>query len=420
MMKRSRDLPLFYSFRGMKCSNEWDGLQAPALDLCQKTLPERVDFPYIETKPANEKGATPVSVRHTCSVIGLCGALMAALSSAAAQITITQADVESLAGKFQVSYPASDAAGFDLASSGPNRTWNLAAYSYSTTPNLRLTNLTFPPPGAPDVGNPAFAQANYATKSETPSGITWQYAKVSPAGVEVVGNIDTATSALSPGMKILGAFPAGYGQSWSSTSAASSPIIPTGLTASVSANGSLDSWGTMILPAPGGGTVSLGVLRLKLLQTLTLKIGIFPIYSISSTAYQWLASPSGGRFMAASASTDSLGNLRTLSYFTPFNEEPVAVAHQGEPLPASAALEPNYPNPFNPSTTIPFQIPSDGPASVTVYNALGQSVATLVKGTLTAGRHTATFDARGLPSGLYIVKLETPGFVATEKILLVR
>jgi hypothetical protein len=84
------------------------------------------------------------------------------------------------------------------------------------------------------------------------------------------------------------------------------------------------------------------------------------------------------------------------------------------------ALYQNYPNPFNPSTEIVYDMKEAGFASLKVYNVLGRQVATLVKGAVESGRHTITFNATGLPSGLYIYKLETAGFTAQHKMLLLK
>jgi hypothetical protein len=354
----------------------------------------------------------------------VCTALLIAAGTACAlsQVVITQGDLETLAGKFQVSYPALDATGFDLTVAGTNKRWDLSGYSFDATPDLRLTHLVFPPPGAPDVGNPAFASANYAIKSESPRSISWQYAKVSAAGVEVVGNIDTASISLVPGLKIVGPFPVAYGNTWTSISTLSSPDIPSGITVTMAANGSIDSWGMMTLPGVGGTSLTKNVLRLRLLQTTTIKLGIFTLLEFSSLSYQWLGSPSDGQFYIATASTDSVGGLETLSYYTPFNvgPPPVSVASGEDVLPESPALLPNYPNPFNPTTTVPFSILDDGPVSLTAYNSLGQQVATLVNGNLPAGSYTVTFDGGRLPSGLYVLKLETGGSLSARKIMLLR
>jgi hypothetical protein len=71
------------------------------------------------------------------------------------------------------------------------------------------------------------------------------------------------------------------------------------------------------------------------------------------------------------------------------------------------ALEPNYPNPFNPSTRIEFTVPEDGFATLKVYNLLGQEVAVLFSGVARAGQvNQLTFDATQLPTGMYFSRLE--------------
>jgi len=84
------------------------------------------------------------------------------------------------------------------------------------------------------------------------------------------------------------------------------------------------------------------------------------------------------------------------------------------------ALRQNYPNPFNPKTSISFDLVTGGFVRLTVYNAVGQQVAAVVSGEMNAGRHTVTFDASGLPSGMYLYRLETDRFSATKKMLLMK
>jgi hypothetical protein len=83
-------------------------------------------------------------------------------------------------------------------------------------------------------------------------------------------------------------------------------------------------------------------------------------------------------------------------------------------------LEPNYPNPFNPSTTISFNIPHSSLVIVKVYDVLGKEVAVLVNEDLKAGSYAATFDASGLTSGVYFYRLQAGQFVATRKMLIAK
>ena len=94
-------------------------------------------------------------------------------------------------------------------------------------------------------------------------------------------------------------------------------------------------------------------------------------------------------------------------------------------LPLKFAVHANYPNPFNPITKISFDLPEFSPTEVTVWNMLGQKVATLYSGDLPSGRHTITFNARNdngivLPSGLYFYRVESGSFVATKKMMLLK
>ena len=85
----------------------------------------------------------------------------------------------------------------------------------------------------------------------------------------------------------------------------------------------------------------------------------------------------------------------------------------------------NYPNPFNPSTTIPFELATDGDATLKLYNLLGQEVITLISGTQIAGYHVVPWtglsnSGESVSSGIYLVRLESQGNVATRKITLIR
>ena len=103
--------------------------------------------------------------------------------------------------------------------------------------------------------------------------------------------------------------------------------------------------------------------------------------------------------------------------------EPVAVSIPtgvGETVPLVFALGQNFPNPFNPTTVIAFQIANPGFVSLKVYDLLGAEVATLVEETLQAGRYQKSFDASALSSGVYVYRLQTGAFSATKKLLLVR
>jgi hypothetical protein len=90
-------------------------------------------------------------------------------------------------------------------------------------------------------------------------------------------------------------------------------------------------------------------------------------------------------------------------------------------MPQQAELFQNYPNPFNPTTNIEFQIPDVANVSLTVYNSIGQRVAVLANSQIfSPGRHTLSFDARALSSGVYIYRLEAGNQIIQRKMVLVK
>jgi hypothetical protein len=95
------------------------------------------------------------------------------------------------------------------------------------------------------------------------------------------------------------------------------------------------------------------------------------------------------------------------------------VSNNGE-IPAKYSLEQNYPNPFNPVTTIKYQIPKGGAVRLTVFDALGRTVSTLVNEIKQAGSYELSFDASGLASGVYFYKLETGDFTEIKKMMLIK
>lgn len=94
-------------------------------------------------------------------------------------------------------------------------------------------------------------------------------------------------------------------------------------------------------------------------------------------------------------------------------------------LPAAFALRPNYPNPFNPATTIEYALPRSVPVRLEVFDLLGRPVATLVNGMQTAGTHQVVWDGtndRGEPaaSGLYFYRLTAGEHRETRKMLFLK
>jgi len=93
--------------------------------------------------------------------------------------------------------------------------------------------------------------------------------------------------------------------------------------------------------------------------------------------------------------------------------------------PRAYRLAQNFPNPFNPVTTIKFDMKEKGPVTLKIYNVAGQLVRTLVDERKDAGAYSIAWDGRNntgatVASGIYFYKMETKGFSATKKLVMLR
>ena len=93
---------------------------------------------------------------------------------------------------------------------------------------------------------------------------------------------------------------------------------------------------------------------------------------------------------------------------------------QDMPVADTYGLEQNHPNPFNPVTTIAFNLPAREHVTLKVYDVTGREIATLVNGTRSAGRHEVSFEAFNIASGIYFYRLRAGEYLATRKMIVVR
>ncbi len=110
-----------------------------------------------------------------------------------------------------------------------------------------------------------------------------------------------------------------------------------------------------------------------------------------------------------------------------YSELPLGVGNSGESVPNEFVLYQNYPNPYNPTTTIEYSIPNvetlhamSPNVQLIVYDILGREVVTLVNKRQTPGNYQVTFNAANLPSGIYFYTLRAGDFIATKKMILMK
>jgi len=118
-------------------------------------------------------------------------------------------------------------------------------------------------------------------------------------------------------------------------------------------------------------------------------------------------------FASTGSSAGGVGSLG--KYYNPTG----IIGNNGN-SPVSFKLKQNFPNPFNPGTTIEFDLPKADFVTIKVYNSVGREVATLVSERMYAGTYQVFFDASSLSSGLYFYKIITDNFTDTKKMLLVK
>lgn len=160
------------------------------------------------------------------------------------------------------------------------------------------------------------------------------------------------------------------------------------------------------------------------------------INEFSPSAYEWLGFTtvgSNGVFSyeitdpsieaVSLTATISTGNTSAFGYL----ELITGVEKEDTNIPAEFSLKQNFPNPFNPTTTIKFSIPDEEFVSLKVFNSLGEEVAELINETKPEGNYSVSFDAsshsgevRNLTSGVYFYKISAGNFVETRKMILVK
>jgi len=138
-------------------------------------------------------------------------------------------------------------------------------------------------------------------------------------------------------------------------------------------------------------------------QAFTFKPSTYVSYQLAPLYVDW------------STTADNVGTL----FVDIFKNATTSISNE-DLIVQAFSLKSNYPNPFNPTTTIPFWIPVESNVELSVFNLLGQKVATLVSEVKRPGSHEVRFDATTLTSGVYLYRLHAGEFVETRRLMLIK
>ncbi len=159
-------------------------------------------------------------------------------------------------------------------------------------------------------------------------------------------------------------------------------------------------------------------------QQLTLYKKIFPILwqhhgvkGITAWGYKQGMTWQTTAYLVRSDNTARPALLWMANYI---KDNPLGVGEHASNLPSRFQLEQNFPNPFNPTTVIRYQLPKMSHVTLKIYDVLGREVATLVNAKQVAGNHETTFNASKLSSGVYFYSISAGTFTATKKLMLVK
>lgn len=238
-------------------------------------------------------------------------------------------------------------------------------------------------------------------------------------GFVVVSDGLDDVSIIDPPSKIL-PFPAALNSDWTNTE-----VFEFGVPGAFSIidssihNLEIDAWGTV--STPKGSFQCLRIFDKVMSFTSTYSGGNL-IFADSTRSYEyfWYAENIGFIASISSDFDEPDPNFISAIDVTFRTGQTVAVKNDPGPVNRSFHLLQNHPNPFNPSTTIGFQLPQSMHVRLKIYDVTGREIQTLLNEVRTAGHHELLFDGSHLPSGIYLCELKAEKFSETRKMVLAR
>ena len=383
-------------------------------------------------------------MKHTATFIFLFGLMVFAVqplihSQLFAQFTLNESDFSSQLGTTiettYYSYDEQNSAALSIIEQvGEDQIWDFSSYAIEdsilgTGTIDFFTNFE----GKPGADDPHFSDASLmievSIETSFESGGNTQeltFTNYSYSSLSETGFLDfgvASTNSLFEGLTIsrstparpVYTFPLTYGSMWDYTyDFEVSQDGNTSLGTEYSVDVEVDGYGTVVI-----GDISIPVLRITETQT---DIGSIPQSTSITTNF---ISSNGFEVASVGISLDPFsdgylpesGNIQVV-----LRDDLMSVSSETSPdLPQSVKLDQNFPNPFNPTTQISYQLDTASEVSLSIYSLTGQKVGTLINGEFKqAGEYSVPFDASNLASGIYIYRLRAGDQMFTRKMTLLK
>ncbi len=351
------------------------------------------------------------------------------LQSLQAQITIDSNEYDFAFGKMISQYSLVDTTGnglpVNVGSTGGPQTW---AFEEAAFPGGEFFTLTIVDPATTPFADsfPAADHTWFATDTSANDTFrTYSYLNHTPTGLFSLGFGgvfgDFQTLVVNDPPELVFPFPTMLNTTWEYQST-TADTFSGGLVLldTTEAQYVVDAWGTVNVPI---GSFSCLRVREDETQTVVTTFNGNPISSSTSTtiSYWWVVENEGVVATVVSQEDETDPNF-TLASSVNFrvSGEPTGIEDTRPVVSESFRLWQNFPNPFNPSTQITFELTRSADIALEVFDITGQKVATLANGVWSAGRHQVTFAADQLPSGIYLYRLNAEGHSRVRRMVLLK
>lgn len=369
--------------------------------------------------------------RYDTPVIVVAAMLLAAAAPVRAQITLTADDVirEYQEATQWTEFEATAITGADavFAATGTDATYDFTTMTFAEGDALATVNFTMPA-DVPGASNEALSQATHVQRifeDAEDIGVgegeisAYNFVQITEDGVRWIGQAnvfdvdedgveDTTLFVYDSPIRQI-ALPLTYPDTWEGEGTYTATVSGFTLQQRRTVVGEVEGWGTLITPA---GTAP----ALRVRETITIETIGVPLPPVVSTEINFITREG---FVAYLALNEEGAAVEWAGYTVFENTSASAIERLEDEMPARFRLEPNYPNPFNPQTTIHYSLTEAGAVELRVFDTLGREVATLVDAVQAPGRYRLTFEAADLPSGVYLYRLAAGTHAETRSMLLI-